>query len=550
MARDDDQAIIDQTSVAFAGRAGAGRDTVGDVAVAAGEGDVVTHVNDEFLDLVAVTRREVADGSVVLGSLLPTWDTLSAQLGSRPSSTVLAQVRMGSAARMTRIAFQWLDHDRDRWVATFERSADAPERRDDPPIDVASTLPSGRHLVDTLRRQLDGAPVGTVAVLVLDLGRFPERSPRLGSVTGDGVLGHVAERLEEFRVETDCIAHLGGGEFGVSISHHDSDAALVDLGMRMIDVAAVADVADDVAPLGDGSFDRTASVGIAVNDGSRTDADRLIGRARHAAREAASEATGAGRGAVVLWNAAQHVDERQIEDALGRPGWEEDIRTWFQPVVDRTGRVVAYQARPRWRQGLRIMTADQFLPVVERLGVSRLVTGQVVRGAVSFASEASVATVLVPVSTTEALAPGLVGLVTRAARDASLPLHRFCVELPASAFIADADRAGTVLDALHTAGCPVAIVGLGPGDRRLLGASLDHVTLDPALVAALPDEAAQRTVATLVGAAADAGVEVYAPGVETLSTAALLWDLDIAAIQGSVFAAASPDGSQRTSFPI
>jgi serine/threonine-protein kinase RsbW len=114
------------------------------------------------------------------------------------------------------------------------------------------------------------------ALIFFDLDGFKQINDRLGHQAGDTVLGEVAGRLQAAVRAADAIARFGGDEFVVVCEDAGPDAAAA-IAERIRAAVAV--------PLTDVALPVTASVGVAVIDGSRAGTvttDHLLQRADEA----------------------------------------------------------------------------------------------------------------------------------------------------------------------------------------------------------------------------------------------------------------------------
>ncbi len=108
------------------------------------------------------------------------------------------------------------------------------------------------------------------AIAFIDLDGFKQVNDTFGHHRGDELLKRVAEVLREHTREHDAVARLGGDEFGVLIREVD-DVARVERMMRRV-VAEIEAAADALL----GRHMVSASIGIALNAGTRRSAEEML----------------------------------------------------------------------------------------------------------------------------------------------------------------------------------------------------------------------------------------------------------------------------------
>jgi diguanylate cyclase (GGDEF)-like protein len=84
-------------------------------------------------------------------------------------------------------------------------------------VDSLTSLPNRRMFTESFRNRLALAQKKgeCVVLLLVDLDRFKEINDHLGHDAGDAVLIEAASRLRKAVRESDCVARVGGDEFGI-----------------------------------------------------------------------------------------------------------------------------------------------------------------------------------------------------------------------------------------------------------------------------------------------------------------------------------------------
>ena len=220
-----------------------------------------------------------------------------------------------------------------------------------------------------------------------------------------------------------------------------------------------------------------------------------------------------------------------------------DLRAWYQPIVDvSTGRPVAYEAllHVPGRSPAAVFTAAERAGELAEL--DRAAREAAIRDAAGWLGSALLFVKLVA-------APGelpadWLASMRLVADAAGVPLRQIVMEVVQPPPGEPLERTARIAIRCRGAGCLVALVGAGDATvtRSLVGALLpDFVTLDRALVAALPAGAAE--VGDVVREATSGGARVIAFGVENDAQAAAVERLGVAWAQGWLYGRpAAPGG--------
>src|SRR4029079_5601151 len=227
--------------------------------------------------------------------------------------------------------------------------------------DPLTEFPNRALFLDRLLHALAaGARRGTrVAVLFIDLDRFKLVNDSLGHAAGDEVLKAVARRVRGVIREVDTAARLGGDEFAILVEDVGSPRAATCAAERIIlELRAPCSASGK-------EFLISASMGIAISDGSAEGPEDLIGKADLAMYRAKTESLGG----YAVFERSMHVElvERvDLEESLRSAGPKGEFRVVYQPIVSADAEVRGLEALVRWQHPvLGLLAPGQFLPVAE-----------------------------------------------------------------------------------------------------------------------------------------------------------------------------------------
>lgn len=157
----------------------------------------------------------------------------------------------------------------------------------DPLTGLANRRQLEAVLTRTLARQRRGA--GDFGLAFFDLDRFKSINDRHGHAGGDAVLVAVADRLRDFRRDSDDVARIGGDEFVVLFTNlgdgHDLDRAC----------ARLRQAVEGPIVLGDDVEDIRISLGAALSPRDGQDIDTLLHHADQAMYQDKRQRRAAGR---------------------------------------------------------------------------------------------------------------------------------------------------------------------------------------------------------------------------------------------------------------
>lgn len=396
----------------------------------------------------------------------------------------------------------------------------------------------GRALVRAQRNHL------VFALLFLDLDQFKQINDNLGHLTGDTLLGEVAERLAATVRHQDTVARLGGDEFVLIIEDINDfrDAATV--------AQKILGRFGEPFLLNGQPMKVSASIGISLFPGDGSDPGILL----HQADEAMYCAKKQGRASFRF--ASTDFSERAFErealrQALHRAVDEGGLEIHYQPIVDlASNTLISVEALLRWRHPeIGLMVPGQFLPVAIESGLMPSIGNWVLKTSIRqlalwHRGGYPDLRLCVNVCKSELQDQHFIRLLHDALTTSDLPATMVDIEIPEAVATENAPATLQAIAQLHEMKCHVALDDFGTGRtdfRALRQVPIDTLKIAPDFIRGLPgnsDEAKLVNAAIVV--AHSLPITVVAKAVETSEQYFFLRRHHCDAAQGYLFSRPVP----------
>ncbi|MBO9999633.1 MAG: EAL domain-containing protein [Cyanobacteria bacterium SID2] len=394
------------------------------------------------------------------------------------------------------------------------------------------------------------------ALLFLDLDRFKVINDSLGHLTGDALLGHVAQRLANILDDTSSIARLGGDEFVVLIEGCcNQDTVLQAVRRIQAQFSQAFRLANNYEV-----FTNT-SIGIVLSTGEYNTCEAVLRDADVAMYQAKQN----GRGRYAIFNpqmrnrARVRLDlENELRRAVGNGSFAEltagrEFGLYYQPLVClKTGQVKGFEALLRWHHPQRgIISPAQFVPISEEIGLIHTLGGWVFREACQqlatwyqqFPHQRDL-TMNVNLSTIQLMQPQLIELIQETLDEVRLPNECIKLEITESCLLETNKNVFAILRKIEDLGLLLCIDDFGTGYSslsRLHEFPVRTLKIDKSFVRRLQNgDNGNEIVKTIVTLAHSLDMDTVAEGIETSIQLELVRAMGCEFAQGYLFARPLP----------
>ena len=401
--------------------------------------------------------------------------------------------------------------------------------------DPATGFYHRQHFLDKVTDQLKTPPmVGVRAMAYIRPDTFGKVHEDIGLLRSEILLTQLAQLLREFMQHSDLYGRFGGTMF----------AAVLERG-TMNDVEAWAEqvrksVADQVFEIDDHSTALTCTIGLCEIASSKADIAELL----FDAEKACGLGRERGGDCVELSKTTNETKETRQNDE----SWVPKIRSALmdnrfqlvhQPIASLNDEIdAAYDTLVRMvDDNNEIIPAGQFMPSAERAGLSKMIDRWVVNASFDFISAEKPSMLFVRLSRDSVIDQTLGTWLKQQLKESGISAGRVCFEVSEEVARQHLKDAKSLALQLQRMGFHFAIDHFGTKDdsqQMLSRLPMHFVKIDGSLMQGLHrDTALQKKVREITAAARKYEIKTIAERVQDANTMAVLWQLDVAFIQGN-----------------
>ena len=411
--------------------------------------------------------------------------------------------------------------------------------------DALTGLPNRVLLEDRCQIALRTAERGgnKVALGFMDVDHFKHVNDQFGHKAGDELLMALSNALRQCLRSGDTLARWGGDEFVVLLTEVSGVEGVREALGKLEAICA------EPIKIDGNEFNPTFSMGVAMYPDDASTVETLLSQADRAMFSAKQQ----GRNTVRFFSEIAHREQDRkalyIQNRLATAIKEQQIQTWFQPIVDaRTLRVVSCEALARWHDETHgWVSPATFIPMAENLGLIREIGQQVWRQAINnlhrWREMKMDVKMSVNVSRRQLFTPSFTADLLEDLERLAIPVSVVDLEITESVAMEDAEHTTKRLAELTAAGFGIAIDDFGTGYSslsQLHEMPASNIKIDITFVRRAHGEEGGQLIQAIVKIASAFKLQTVAEGVETAETAATLRDFGVDKLQGNYFGKPMP----------
>jgi len=371
------------------------------------------------------------------------------------------------------------------------------------------------------------------AYLVVGIDKLTLINDTFGYETGDAVIVQIGHRLERCLRANDLIGRVGGDRFGIVLGQSSEEFANAVVDKILCNVR-MSPVKTPSGPL-----HVTVSVGIVTEPEAADSAYDIMTKAETALHDAKKQ----GRNCFIsYYKCTSQRDQRRHNIAVAetvRSALKSGRITFaYQPIVEaESGKSAYFECLVRMigNDG-KVVPAADFIPIVEQMGMIRLVDRYALEMAVNELNRYPDVKLAINVSGLTVVDDSWMRAFRALLGDKPEVASRLTIEITETAVMQDIEDSARFVTAVRAPGCRVALDDFGAGYtsfRHFKSLIVDIVKIDGSFVRKVAENPEnQLFVRTLLGFANGFGLESVAECVETQADADLLIELGVKYIQG------------------
>jgi diguanylate cyclase (GGDEF)-like protein len=371
------------------------------------------------------------------------------------------------------------------------------------------------------------------AYMVVGIDKLTLVNDTFGYETADAVIMQVGHRLERCLRASDIVGRIGGDRFGVVLGQSSETLA------RATAEKILCNMRINPIRTPSGPLHVTVSIGLVTFPGTSDSAYDVMTKGETALQEAKKH----GRNCFVSYymSEIQRHQRRQnvrIAERVRVALKEDRIAFAYQPVVEvATGKPAYYECLVRMLdENGAIVPAAEFVPVVEQMGMIRLLDRRALEMAVDDLTRFPDVKLAINVSGLTAIDESWLRAFRALLSHRPEIAKRLMIEITETAAMQDVEDSARFVTAVQEPGCRVALDDFGAGYtsfRHFKSLVVDVVKIDGSFIRNVADnQDNQLFVKTLLSFANGFGLETVAECVETEADADLLARQGVKYLQG------------------
>jgi diguanylate cyclase (GGDEF)-like protein len=372
--------------------------------------------------------------------------------------------------------------------------------------------------------------------LVIGVDKLSLVNNSLGHEAGDAILIEIGQRLDRCLRASDVVGRIGMDRFGIVLGQC-SQGQMARAAERILQAVRETPFATN-----DTDSDISVSIGgVAFSEFCNTAYD-VMAKGETALKQAKRD----GRDRFVMYRVSEQQGEMHRQNVAVGNKVKEALRDHrlqfaFQPVVHAGNKEAVFHEcllRMRDENG-EIIPAGVFIPIIEQLGLVRLIDRYVLDLAIQALIDNPTLNLAINISGLTSSDQSWLRTLSALVKNKPEIARRLIIELTETSALTDIEESARFLAAIRELGCRVAVDDFGAGFtsfRHLKTLTLDIVKIDGSFVRNLADNVDnQLFIRNLLGLAEAYGMETVAECVETQEDARFLIGEGVKYLQGYYF---------------
>ncbi|UJF36219.1 EAL domain-containing protein [Paenibacillus hexagrammi] len=404
--------------------------------------------------------------------------------------------------------------------------------------DTLTGLPNRLKFLDKLQTSMEHCESDNskLAVVMIDLDRFKYINDTLGHHSGDTLLQHIAEMLNQSVRDSDTIARLGGDEFIILLS------PLQDLDEAEVIVDRIIERISQPLNLDGEELFTTASIGVCLFPDHGGDCNTLIKYADMAMYKAKES----GRNQMIVYTEELSSKVKQnynLSTNLRKAIERNEFSLHYQPQVDlRSGSVIGVEALIRWNSPeYGMVPPGEFIPYAEESGlivpISKWVLKEACLQLMKWQAQRFPTLVMsVNISAQQFRSAGFSKWIKSVLDETGVDPNLLCLEITETTAIQDMEHSVQMLKEIVHLGLYIAIDDFGTGYSSLVllkRLPIHMVKIDKSFIRDMSgDQDDAAIVKAVIAMSHSLGLSVIAEGVEGREQLEQLKTLECDYIQG------------------
>ncbi|WP_278337005.1 EAL domain-containing protein [Clostridium chromiireducens] len=371
-------------------------------------------------------------------------------------------------------------------------------------------------------------------ILFIDLDGFKSINDNYGHLVGDNVLKNVADSLKNVIGQDGSIFRIGGDEFIIILRNIESSTYINEISVRIQKVLEKPFIYNGE------SLIVGASIGISIFPDHGDDSDTLIKKADLAMYEVKKKG-GYGYATYSSKMNDKFFDKVEMKKKINKAMEDNEFTIYYQPIMDlRTMKVLAAEALIRWRQGDKIVSPVEFIPIAKSVGEMTSIDNWVLENACMQCKRwnelGSNINISVNTSYAQLVQPEFVLIVQNILETYSFPAEYLNIEITEDEAMEDFPIIIDALTKLKAMGVKISLDDFGTGYSSISYASklpVDKIKIDRTLIMNLEkDDRDRMIVKAIINTGHSLGLNIVAEGIETQEQFRILNEFECDFIQG------------------